>query len=61
MSRRRPPDLFVAFTLALVTLAAITSDSRLHADGSGCRFTGIDRIVAIGDVHGAVTIVSSKS
>lgn len=53
MSRRRQPDLFVAFALALAALAAITSDSRLRADGSGCRFTGIDRIVAIGDVHGA--------
>ena len=53
MSRRRQPDLFVAFTLALVALAAVTSDSRLRADGSGCRFTGIDRIVAIGDIHGA--------
>jgi len=53
MTRRRQPGLFVASALALVALAAATSDSHLRADGSGCQFTDIDRIVAVGDVHGA--------
>jgi hypothetical protein len=53
MSRRLQPGPFVAMALALVTFAAIPSDSHLRADGSGCQFTGIDRIVAVGDVHGA--------
>jgi hypothetical protein len=53
MTRRRQPRLFVASALALVALAATTSDSPLRADGSGCQFANIDRIVAVGAVHGA--------
>jgi len=39
--------------LTLAALAAGVGDRVLHADAAGCRFTGVDRIVAVADVHGA--------
>ena len=53
MTRRRLPGLSVVLAVVLVALVARTSDSPLRADGSGCQFTGVDRVVAVGDVHGA--------
>ena len=39
----------------VVCLAIVIGAARPHADEPACAFTGVERIVAVGDVHGAFT------
>jgi hypothetical protein len=50
MHRSRLRPVLIAAALVLVTGAA---SRELRAAASTCEFTGIDRVVAVGDVHGA--------
>jgi Calcineurin-like phosphoesterase len=51
MIRRWQPGPVVSLALvALITTVRVTT---FGAAGAGCQFTGVDRIVAVGDVHGA--------
>jgi len=50
MSHSRLRRVLIAAALVLATGAA---SPELRAAGSACEFTGVDRVVAVGDVHGA--------
>jgi hypothetical protein len=53
MMHRWQPGPLIASALALVSLAAAIGVETVGAAGSSCQFTQVDRVVAVGDVHGA--------
>jgi hypothetical protein len=50
---RYGPVGFAVATSALAALLAVPAAAPVAAAGPACEFTGVDRIVAVGDVHGA--------